>query len=252
MNEAAQQIKEMMIEQWGELVEFTCDVHGKYMQHEKLDGCPACDEEQRSEKNRQDSIEKHRKMLEARWEDCGFPPKYKGITFDAWNVYSDKMQEMKDAAIAFANCEIDRLMMIGSCGTGKTMLAAAIAGEMAKDLDCYPVYITASRLIRSIRDNWQSREYTEQESMDRYINCSVLIVDELGAGRCTEDDKLIISEILCDRYASDKPTLVISNLNAQQIKESVLDDRAIDRMRMGKVITSNWKSMRKQDALSQG
>jgi len=81
--------------------------------------------------------------------------------------------------------------------------------------------------------------------MDVFINADVLVVDELGAGRCSEDDKLILSEILCDRYAADAPTLLISNMNGSALKESVLDDRAIDRMREGgKVITMSWASHR--------
>ena len=81
--------------------------------------------------------------------------------------------------------------------------------------------------------------------MDTFITADVLVVDELGAGRCSDDDKLILSEILCDRYSADLPTLLISNLTGEQIKRSVLDDRAVDRMREGgEVVVMNWESKR--------
>jgi len=72
---------------------------------------------------------------------------------------------------------------------------------------------------------------TEQQAMNNFIDADVLVVDELGAGRCSEDDKQIFSEILCDRYSADMPTLLISNLTGEQLKSDVLDERAADRIR---------------------
>jgi len=173
------------------------------------------------------------------------PEKFCGITIDDWNAISIEQKAVKKNVMMFISGDIKRMLLIGNCGTGKTMLAAGVIAEMALMNNFNPIYTTATRLIRTIRDSWRDKGKTEQESMDVFINADVLVVDELGAGRCSEDDKLILSEILCDRYAADAPTLLISNMNGSALKESVLDDRAIDRMREGgKVITMSWASHR--------
>ena len=172
------------------------------------------------------------------------PAKFCGITLGDWKAETQEQVKAKQFAQSFATGDITRMLLIGNCGTGKTMLAAGIIGQMALG-NHLPTYMTATRLIRSIRDTWKNGT-SEQEAMDKFINADVLVIDELGAGRCTEDDKLILSEILCDRYAIDKPTLLISNLTAEQIKATVMDERAIDRMREGgKIVPMMWKSARK-------
>ena len=224
------------------MVSFTCVKHGEYMSYEKVAVCSKCADEDARQEELEKEQARRAAVMASRWERCGMPSKFCGITIDEWIADQPKKQAVKDDALRFINGDISRMLLIGNCGTGKTMLAAGIIGEMAKD--SYPVYSTATRLIRSIRETWRTKE-SEQEAMDSFINCDVLVVDELGAGRCTDDDKLILSEILCDRYAIDKPTLLISNMTGEQLKQTVLDERAVDRMREGGVVlTMSWESMR--------
>jgi DNA replication protein DnaC len=234
--------------------------HDAYGDDESIMWCAGCRDDREREKNRIHEEKRQALINAGRWLKCGMPKKFCGITLNDWVVQSREQQEAKDAAVAFINGEFKRALFTGSCGTGKTMLAAGIIGEMSKrkpdsfagklkpighkDPNDKIVYSTATRLIRSIRETWKNGT-SEQKAMDEYINTSVLVVDELGAGRCTEDDKLILSEILCDRYALDLPTLLISNLSGNDIKEKALDERAVDRMREGgKIIDMAWKSHR--------
>jgi len=234
--------EQRMVSILGNMIDLDCHIHGEYSGYEKDRSCPACDKEIGEAKRINKARDKRLSILAARWSKCGMPDKFCGISLGDWIERTAKHSEVMQSAVRFVDGDTTRMLLIGNCGTGKTMLAAGVIGQMS--LKAEPVYITATRLIRSIRDSWKCKDMTEQEVMDKYINSDVLVVDELGAGRCSEDDKLILSEILCDRYSADAPTLLISNMNANQLKELVLDDRAVDRMREGEVVAMNWKSER--------
>lgn len=228
----------------GKMIVLHCDKHGEYFGYEKCRMCPSCAQEAEDDSRRKKESRRKYEVSQLRWKQSGLPVKFCSVGMDDWIADTPDKEAAKKDAEHFIRGYVGRMMFIGNCGTGKTMLAAAIIGEMALH-GRSPVYSTAIRLIRSIRDSWRDKETLEQEVMDRYIKADVLVVDELGAGRCTEDDKLILSEILCDRYSMDMPTLLISNLTAKQIKERALDERAIDRMREGgEVVRMHWKSER--------
>lgn len=244
----------------GASLSLKCETHGDYIGYAKDRTCPECAETMRKRQEFEDAKERRRKYLASRWSRSGLPEKFCNITLDDWKERTPKHAEVKAVARRFIDGDIVRMLLIGNCGTGKTMLAAGIIGEMSLkkkkqtysqavnnqgEVSIFPGYITATRLIRSIRDTWKTKDMTEQEAMNKYIDVDVLVIDELGAGRCSDDDKLILSEILCDRYSANMPTLLISNMTGEQLKADVLDDRAVDRMREGgEVIVMNWQSER--------
>jgi len=236
-------VQAKMIEMFGAKGVYHCDKHGEYDGWERNHRCGKCVSIEKEREERQQAIARQAAIQAARWAESGMPSKFCGINLNDWHAQTAEQKSTLEVARKFAKGDVKRLLLIGNCGTGKTMLAAGMIGEMALN-GLRPVYSTSARLIRSIRDTWSKKE-SEQQAMDRFIGCDVLVVDELGAGRCTEDDKLMLSEILCDRYSSDMPTLLISNMNAQQLKEKVLDERAVDRMREGGVVKAmKWQSYR--------
>jgi DNA replication protein DnaC len=256
-------IEEKLFEQFGAPVKLICDTHGEYDGREREEWpCPQCDDIKKRESNIRAGEANKRAVLAARWEKCGMTKKFCGITLDEWIAETPNEKIIKQAARDFINGKYKRMLLIGNCGTGKTMLAAGIIGEMSlikipgskkdnsmnstEEADLQPVYTTATRLLRTIRDTWSSKE-SEQKAMDYFINCDILVIDELGAGRCSDDDRLILSEILCDRYSSDMPTLLISNLNGEALKKNVIDERAADRMREdGKIVAITGTSKRRE------
>ncbi len=231
----------------GAPIALRCETHGEYTGYDLERTCPTCAEIEDERQRQRDARKRVAAVLAKRWAESGMPEKFCGVTMDDWVVTMEAQRKAKARVQDFVDGRLKRMLLIGSTGTGKTMLAAAAITTMTQASDCKPVYTTGSRLIRSIRDSWRKKDVCEQTVMDRFITADVLVVDELGAGRCTEDDRLIISEVLCDRYSADLPTLLISNLPASQIKTAVLDERAVDRMREGgAVVAMNWRSLRGQ------
>jgi len=244
-----QKLGAFSLDHLGAKIEAVCDAHGDYTCYEQLLGCPVCANEAKAKQERLEQRQRHADILAQRWKQCGMPTKFCGMTLDDWMANSPEQKQVVQQVQAFVAGDVQRMLLMGNCGTGKTMLAAGVIGDMALRGGCNPMYTTATRLIRTIRDSWRSKAMTEQQAMDAFIAADVLVVDELGAGRCSEDDKLMLSEILCDRYAADMPTMLISNLNAIALKERVLDERAVDRMREGGVIISmKWQSHRVLEA----
>ena len=237
-------ITELFEARMGKQMEMTCEKHGEYVGYERLQECPDCFKEKEEGLRKEEDREHRRAIIRQRWEKAGMPPKFCGIMLRDWIADTDDKLVALEAGKLFASGGIARMLLIGNCGTGKTMLAAGVIGEMTMQ-GKEPVYITSTRLVRSIRETWINKT-SEQEAMDIFIKADVLVIDELGSGRGSDDERLYLSEVLCDRYAMDKPTLLISNLTGEELKESVLDERAVDRMREdGQVVTMNWESFRK-------
>lgn len=73
----------------------------------------------------------------------------------------------------------------------------------------------------------------------------MLILDEVGVQFGSESEKIILFEILNERYLNMKPTILISNLNPAALQEYV-GERVMDRMREngGIILKFDWKSHR--------
>ena len=81
--------------------------------------------------------------------------------------------------------------------------------------------------------------------MDRLSKVGLLIIDEIGIQFGSDTEKLLISEIIDNRYQNLLPTVLISNLDLAGIK-SCIGERSYDRLREdgGKVVAFNWDSHR--------
>lgn len=82
--------------------------------------------------------------------------------------------------------------------------------------------------------------------MEIYTDKDLLIIDEVGVQFGSESEKIILFEIINERYEQMKPTILISNLSEDELSRYV-GERIIDRMREGKgaVINFDWESYRK-------
>jgi len=212
----------------GDKISGECEKHGTFTAYEKYPDCPHCTLSKEDEERKIAYEDKLKAAHVDRWVESGMPVPFVGVRFDDWIPRTPDHHKVLSAAREFVAGNYKRMVMIGGTGTGKTMLASSIIEEWIIAKREWPVYSMASRMLRAIRDTWGTGT-PEQSVMDRYSRAPLLILDDLGAGRCSDDDMQMTSEILCDRQAADLPTIIISNLSPSDLKKHAIDERVASR-----------------------
>ncbi len=138
----------------------------------------------------------------------------------------------------------DSLLMMGNAGTGKNHLAAAIC-HAVHDAGYTACHTRAIKMIRRIRQSWNGNSETEQEAIDLFVAPDLLVLDEVGMNYGSDAEKILLFDVLNERYENLKPTIVISNLALDGITEA-LGGRVMDRFREGKsrLLSFTWESYR--------
>jgi DNA replication protein DnaC len=137
------------------------------------------------------------------------------------------------------------LILAGLPGTGKTHLAAAL-GHQLVDGGYRVQYFTAMKLFRHIRDTYsRTARQTTQAVMDQLAQFDMLIIDEIGVQRGTDDELHLLFEVIDDRYNNRAPTVLISNLTPVDLT-ALVGARVVDRLKDngGKFIGFGWESFR--------
>lgn len=110
--------------------------------------------------------------------------------------------------------DVERVVLFGPAGTGKTSLAVALGRAAMAARDVTGMYLPTFDL-----DAWH-RERTDFELDERARQVPVLVLDEFGA----EDRKTSrIVALLHERHANGRQTIVASSLVPQQLAESYSD-----------------------------
>lgn len=238
-----------------------CEKHGDY-EVKYLDfgsrvierrNCGKCAEESeaaRKEKEKAEEIERAKMARYQRLINAGVSKRNIGKTFDSFNVSHEGQQKALDAckslcqAIKSGN-RAPNMFMIGSVGTGKTHLSASIIHDL---LPMHSVnHVRMIDLMRELKDTWRrDSERSETDVINHYANLDLLIIDEVGIQFGSDAEKMFIFDIINGRYDNIKPTVLISNLDLQNLK-ATLGDQVVDRLREdgGKVIVFDWPSLRK-------
>lgn len=151
-------------------------------------------------------------------------------------------------------CAHPFVTFVGVVGTGKTHLALAIGWEWIESGKTV-FYHQVADFLGAMRDSFRRmggsdyvRDKVYDETMAFAKNCSLLILDDMGAERSTEWAEEQLDRVVAYRYSNRKPLLVTTNLR--------LDDlslRIADRLSEGKVIqllTLNGQSFRRRKQLS--
>src|SRR5574344_994986 len=126
---------------------------------------------------------------------CGIGPEYFGCRFDNFRCNCKKQEEMLGYArrlyASIVSGDNRSLVMYGSCGTGKTHLAAALLYEVTH----------TSRMLEDYGiKTWYSGTYEMSDAIRSRLHAT----DAFGAKETRED-------VIIARYENRKPTLLISN-----------------------------------------
>lgn len=175
--------------------------------------------------------------------EAGIPERFK--KFDRWEDNSGAQESVKQVVKEFIDNPLKSpgLIFTGKVGTGKTHLACNIIAWFVHKNIMSAYYITAFKLMRSIKQSWKEPAQ-EEKLLNKYKGCGLLVIDEVDLRYKSETEFLYLTEILSDRYNAMKPTILISNEPVSKLTE-ILGERVIDRFKEGgHAIPFDWESYR--------
>lgn len=251
-----------------EVSEATCDKHGEYEETARYyfgrqsrpvrSPCPECAriaKRQREEQERRDAEAKRQLRVDALLSNARIPARYAARGLGEFRAESKGQKFALSVCTRFtddfpAQAEQGRsLVMVGAPGTGKTHLACAIAKAVIEKHQASALFATVSEMLRAIKETYRhDSERTERDVIRKLTDADLLVVDELGVQIGSDHEKLLLFEVLNSRYQELRPTILISNLSAEDLEE-FLGHRIMDRYReCGVVLAFDWESYRGRKA----
>ena len=120
----------------------------------------------------------------------------------------------------FPDYPLHNLLLSGGTGLGKTFLSGCIAREVS-GRGYSVVYDTAISLFSTFEAKKFSRDLgQERQARDdtrRYLNCDLLILDDLGSELTTHLAQSTLYEVVNSRLQGGKHTIISTNLSMEQI-----------------------------------
>lgn len=245
-------------------VDAICQQHGAYLarvidttgllDRPILSRCPTCSAEYHAaeEAKKQAEAEARRaNKVSDLLHDSGIPARFAARDFDGYVATAPGQKIAASVCRAYAEKWPEKsasgasLVLTGLPGTGKTHLACAIASHVISAHLASAVFLPVASMLRLIKETYRKDSLrTEQQVIDSLLSPDLLILDEVGIQVGSDHEKLLMFEVLNDRYQELRPTILISNLTADEL-EAFLGPRIMDRYReCGSVLAFDWQSFR--------
>lgn len=239
----------------------TCCLHGTFKSRNIFGSvwsrCPECSRELVAKEQVEAEQRKREEELE-RWQrrlgHAGIPGRFCDRSLKSYIAETDGQRRALAFAEQYADSFEDALatgrsaVFIGKPGTGKTHLAVGIGLRVMHRDGRTVLFTTVMRAIRRVRNTWgRNSEESETQTIESLTCPDLLILDEVGVQYGSEAEKLMLFDILNERYVSRRPTLLLSNLSLDEVK-TYLGERVFDRLREdgGEVVVFDWASHRGQ------
>ena len=153
-----------------------------------------------------------------------------------WYAYDKKVQDKMSDNLAVAKAYVrdfakrrDNLLLIGSTGTGKTHLSTAIARELIhKGYDV--IYDSTQNILSDFEsDRFRNNYGREENKSDKYLDCTLLIMDDMGAEFTTQFSVSALYNLLNARQNKGLATIISTNLKAEELRAKY-EDRIYSRI----------------------
>lgn len=153
-----------------------------------------------------------------------FGKRFADVTIDNYIAENEKQEEIKNLCRKYV-ADIEKfykkgigILFVGRTGTGKSHLAYSILKEaMSKGYRCDVKKFI--EIAREIKDSWNNRNTSESEIIRSYSKHDFFLIEEIGVQYNTPNEKVILYDIIEQRYVRQVPTLLTSNLSPQKLQE---------------------------------
>ena len=111
----------------------------------------------------------------------------------------------------------DNLLLIGTTGTGKTHVSTAIAKEIiSQGFDV--LYDSVQNIVNDFEsDKFKSGFNRTEPVSDKYLECDLLIIDDLGAEFVTQFSVSALYNLINTRQNKGLSTIISTNLSASEL-----------------------------------
>lgn len=113
------------------------------------------------------------------------------------------------------------LYIHGGVGNGKTFATSCLANELlnnGKGVLFMNVALYLNKLRASFKENAENNS-VEQDILNYVKQCDLLIIDDLGVENISPFVKEKLFNLIDTRYRTDKPLIVTSNLDLEELKQ---------------------------------
>lgn len=183
---------------------------------------------------------RHQNLVDNLRQHWGAPERHvKRMSVDMsgdWGAWLTKIQSTLGSGKTWAICGIP--------GNGKTQMAVE-AMKRATQMGLSARYVAATEFFAAIkatyRKDWSE---TEMHVIERYRRPRLLVIDEVGKRGDTDWENNLLFHLLDKRYQDMTDTIVLANLSAEGMANS-LGPSLADRMsETGGLIECTWPSRR--------
>ena len=177
-------------------------------------------------------------LIEKAYESSGLGNLLKTQSFDNFdfstfgNEDRENVEEVYGNLITFCDGfpESNKsILLAGGTGLGKTHLSTAVAKRII-DKGYDVVYETAQNIFTDFdRDRFENRFSDEAPASYKYLDCDLLIIDDLGSEIISSFSVSCLYNIVNTRVNRGKPILISTNLSAAEMRK-IYQDRITSRL----------------------
>jgi len=252
----------------------TCEKHGEFEAKcfigQIWSKCPACNAEAQAREKAEAEAKVREAKLQA-WQkrigEAGIPERFQNRSLKSYVPTTKRQEKALEFSIAYADGFDEVLktgrsaIFVGTPGTGKTHLTCGIGLRIMHRDNRTVLFTSVYRAVRRIKETWHKGSVeTESQVVEAFVFPDLLILDEVGQQFGSETEKLILFDILNERYEKRRPTLLLANIPLEDFRRkddspdaplrpgviSYLGERLIDRLREdgGEYVILDGESMR--------